>query len=131
MKLYDRVTILGGMTEFVGRTGTVIDIEAGRPKMHRVRLDEPLRSPRSGPLPMTSGKAGSCAGSATETRANKQMENLPRIELLKLVAIEANAKRDKDVLALAVRELEEIWRDDRAACRFYKMLERTAPAKGS
>jgi hypothetical protein len=36
------------------------------------------------------------------------MENLPRIELLKLAAIEANAKGDGDVLTLVIRELEQI-----------------------
>jgi proline racemase len=30
------------MAEFIGKTGTVIDIEGTRPKMYRVRLDAPV-----------------------------------------------------------------------------------------
>jgi hypothetical protein len=66
-------------------------------------------------------------GSARSAEFLEACSSAPRIELLKLAAIEANQKRDKAVLALVIRELEQIWRDDRAACRFYTMLEETAP----
>jgi hypothetical protein len=37
-----RVRILGGMAEFIGKTGTVIGEEGSRPVMLRVSLDEPV-----------------------------------------------------------------------------------------
>jgi len=43
MKLQQRVKITGGMNEFVGRTGTVIDEQMdGRTKLYRVQLDTPV-----------------------------------------------------------------------------------------
>ena len=49
-KLGQRVRILGGMEEFVGKLGTIVDIEdrhARRP-MYRVRLYEPVDIPGVG-----------------------------------------------------------------------------------
>lgn len=44
-----RVTVLGGMTEFVGRTGEIIGNEKdGRMTLYRVRLDEPVDVPGVG-----------------------------------------------------------------------------------
>jgi hypothetical protein len=40
-----RVKIIGGMAEFVGKTGTIISKESG---MYRVRLDEPVEVPGVG-----------------------------------------------------------------------------------
>lgn len=38
-----RVKILGGMSEFVGQTGTIVDAEkSGRDTYYRVELDEPV-----------------------------------------------------------------------------------------
>ena len=43
MKIHDHVKILGGMTEFVGQTGVITDIEDdGLTKLYRVSLDEPI-----------------------------------------------------------------------------------------
>jgi hypothetical protein len=42
-RLSQHVKIVGGMAEFVGKTGTIVDFEKGdRAKMYRVRLDEPV-----------------------------------------------------------------------------------------
>ncbi len=45
-----RVTITGGMPEFVGRTGTIVGVEYtnGRNLLYRVRLDEPVEVPGVG-----------------------------------------------------------------------------------
>ncbi len=45
-----RVKILGGMSEFVGRLGTIIDYSErdGRVTMYRVRLDTPVIIPSVG-----------------------------------------------------------------------------------
>lgn len=45
-----RVKILGGMTEFVGKTGTISQNHEkdGRTTMYRVRLDEPVDVPGVG-----------------------------------------------------------------------------------
>jgi hypothetical protein len=47
-----RVKILpqGGMREFWGCTGTIIEIEPGRPITYRVRLDEPVLIEGIGPV---------------------------------------------------------------------------------
>jgi hypothetical protein len=48
-KLRQRVKILGGMKEFVGQLGTIIDYEKdGRTTMYRVRLDVPVEIPNVG-----------------------------------------------------------------------------------
>ena len=44
-KMHQHVKIFGGMAEFVGKTGTIVDFEkCGRnqPTIYRVRLDEPV-----------------------------------------------------------------------------------------
>ena len=45
-----RVRILGGMQEFVGQTGTIIDVEkhSHEPAYYRVRLDKPVEIPLVG-----------------------------------------------------------------------------------
>lgn len=46
-----RVRITGGMSEFIGRTGTIVDTEKlGRhePLYYRVRLDQPVNVPLVG-----------------------------------------------------------------------------------
>jgi hypothetical protein len=43
-----QVKILGGMTEFVGRIGTIVGEEGTRPRMYRVSLDEPVEIPGVG-----------------------------------------------------------------------------------
>lgn len=44
-----RVKIVGGMPEFVGKTGTVVGQEKdGSVKLYRVRLDEPVEIPGVG-----------------------------------------------------------------------------------
>jgi len=43
MKRQTRVKITGGMDEFIGRTGTVIDEQMdGRTRLYRVQLDTPV-----------------------------------------------------------------------------------------
>jgi hypothetical protein len=50
MQIGDRVEILGGMAEFAGKTGTIIDDSErdGVYKMYRVRFDEPVEVPGLG-----------------------------------------------------------------------------------
>ncbi|MEW6199782.1 MAG: hypothetical protein AB1601_14105 [Planctomycetota bacterium] len=45
-----RVRILGGMQEFVGLTGTIVDVEkhSREPAYYRVRLDTPVEIPMVG-----------------------------------------------------------------------------------
>lgn len=45
-----RVRIMGGMQEFVGKFGTIIDVEQHRhePAMYRVKLDKPVAVPHVG-----------------------------------------------------------------------------------
>lgn len=44
-----RVKILDGMKEFVGKTGQVVDVEKdGSTKMYRVKLDKPVEIPNVG-----------------------------------------------------------------------------------
>jgi hypothetical protein len=44
-----RVRITGGMSEFVGRTGVIVDLEKhGSQRLYRVELDEPLNVPHVG-----------------------------------------------------------------------------------
>jgi hypothetical protein len=52
-----RVRILGGMAEFVGKLGTIIDIEDrhARQPMYRVRLYEPVEIPGVGPVDLWEG----------------------------------------------------------------------------
>jgi hypothetical protein len=47
-RLGQRVKIMAGMTEFVGKLGTIVDVEQGRPPMYRVRLDQPVEIPYVG-----------------------------------------------------------------------------------
>ena len=49
-RIGQRVRILGGMPEFVGQTGTIIDVEkhSREPAYYRVRLDEPVEIPHVG-----------------------------------------------------------------------------------
>jgi hypothetical protein len=42
---YPADEVRGLAAVFHGKTGTVIDVEKGRPTMFRVRLDEPVRDP--------------------------------------------------------------------------------------
>ena len=43
------VRILGGMKEFVGHTGTIVDVEKqGWEKLYRVELDDPVEVPMVG-----------------------------------------------------------------------------------
>jgi len=49
MKYGPNVKILAGMSEFIGKTGTIIDSEKdGRVTMYRVRLDTPVDIPGVG-----------------------------------------------------------------------------------
>ncbi len=45
-----RVRILGGMQEFVGKIGTIVDVEkhSREPAYYRVRLDTPVQIPLVG-----------------------------------------------------------------------------------
>jgi hypothetical protein len=48
-RLFQHVKILGGMSEFVGKTGIIVDYEKdGHTTMYRVRLDEPVDHPGIG-----------------------------------------------------------------------------------
>jgi hypothetical protein len=47
-RIGQQVRILGGMSEFVGKTGTIVGVELGRPVMFRVRLDKPVEVPYVG-----------------------------------------------------------------------------------
>ncbi len=48
-RLFSRVKVTGGMPEFVGSTGTVVNVEKdGRTAMYRVRLDSPVNVPGVG-----------------------------------------------------------------------------------
>lgn len=44
-RIGQRVTITGGMREFIGRTGTIVGREDLGPTLYRVRLDEPVELP--------------------------------------------------------------------------------------
>ena len=46
-KLGTRVKILGGMSEFVGKTGEIVDYDP-RDRLYRVELDEPVLIPGIG-----------------------------------------------------------------------------------
>ena len=50
MKLGTQVKIIGGMLEFVGSTGVVVDIEKrrGEETLYRVKLDQPVEIPHVG-----------------------------------------------------------------------------------
>jgi hypothetical protein len=44
-----RVRIMGGMKEFVGQTGVIVDVEKhGWEKLYRVELDDPVEVPLVG-----------------------------------------------------------------------------------
>jgi hypothetical protein len=47
-RLGEYVRINAGMNEFVGSTGTIVGVEGIKPKMYRVRLDEPVSIPSVG-----------------------------------------------------------------------------------
>jgi hypothetical protein len=49
-RVWQRVRITGGMSEFIGRTGKIVDDSDrdGRTTLYRVRLDEPVEIPHVG-----------------------------------------------------------------------------------